>query len=1828
MKQLLRHTFTWLFAFSFITGNAQTQQQATSSTAQHNQPCHGVPGACGGSGTHNILAAAHTGPVVTPQNGNGTLGNSYNFSKCGLNFTQASQRLGQRFSPAGVAQPAPFTISGIPTCAVIEKAFLWAEGSGNGTAQTATVAGPLGTANYPMSIIGSGPDKCWSYSGSYTYRADVTPSVSGNGTYNISGLLTSNVTSGNDMDGATLMVIYSDPTAAYRGTLIIDDGAIVNNTGGSVSYNMNYAAVCGATTGAQAFCCLGDIQMAVTSLTLNGTSAPIAWNWWNYVQTATTVAAGQTTSNFFINTPSDCYNLCVVGLYYRTTSCTTCPTSTALTLTTTSTNPSCTGCNGTATVNVVSGGSPPYTYSWSTTPVQTTQTATGLCAGTYTVTVTANGGCLTNTAVVTLTSSGGGLTVSSGGQTNVSCNGLCNGSATVTASGGTPPYTYSWNTTPVQTTPTATNLCPGNYTCTVTSSNGCTGTLSFTITQPPVLTASSSSTPISCAGGCNGTATATGSGGTPTYTYSWNTTPVQNTQTATGLCAGTYVCTITDSRGCTTTQTVTLTAPPALTSTQAHTNVTCNGLCNGTATATPSGGSPGYTYSWNTTPVQTTQTATGLCAGTYVCTITDSHLCTTTQTVTITQPAAFTSSQTSTNIMCNGVCNGSASMTTSGGNGSPTYSWNTTPVQTTSSISGLCAGTYIGTATDASGCTTTQTVTITQPTALTATTSSTPISCSTGCNGTATATASGGTAPYSYSWNTTPVQNTQTATGLCGGTYVCTITDSHTCTITQTVTLTAPSTLTSTQSHTDVTCNGACNGTGTATASGGTGPYAYSWNTTPVQTTQTATGLCAGTYICTITDAQLCTTTQTVTITQPAAFTSSQSSTNILCNGACTGTATITGSGGTGSPTYSWNTTPAQTTSTATALCAGTYIGTATDGNGCTSTQTVTITQPPALTSSQTHTDVTCNAACNGTATVSSAGGTGTPTYSWNTTPAQTTATASNLCAGVFICTVTDGNGCTSSQTVTITQPTALALSATTVSSTCGSANGSIDLTVTGGTTPYSYSWNTTPVQTTEDLTNILAGTYIVTVTDFANCTATLSVTVSNMGSPTITITSQTDVTCFNACDGTINTSTSGGTAPYAYSWNTTPVQTTPNASALCAGTYIVTVTDANNCTAQGTATISQPTQLQATIAGTDVSCFGACDGTASVTATGGTAPYTYNWAPAGGSGPSASGLCAMTYTCTITDANNCTTTITITITEPTALALSTAGFSATCNGSCDGQVVVIPSGGTQPYSYLWSSGCTNPSCNNMCAGIDTITVTDAHGCTIQDTAMVTQPTAITATSSAVSAHCNQPDGSATVNPSGGTGSYSYSWNTTPVQTTQTATNIQPGTYICTITDANLCSLAVSVTVPNIPGVQLVASGQTDVTCNGLCDGTANVSALSGTQPYTYNWNTTPAQTTPNATALCAGSFICTVTDSAGCTASVTVTITQPTPLTVAVATPPWPSICLGQSTNLQATPGGGTIPYVVAWNPGSLAGNSPSVSPTATTTYTVTVTDQNNCTATATETITVNPIPAAALAADVTAGCVPLCVNFADLSTVGAPDNIASWVWDFGDGSPTSNAQSPSHCYTVPGVYTITLTVTSNNGCTNTIVMANYINVYPVPTADFSASPQPATILNPQIFFTDLSVGATQWNWSFGDVANSSSSLQNPSFVYGDSGCYNVYLIVNNADNCFDTTDQIICIAPEYALYIPNAFTPNGDGVNDFFIPKGMGINPDDFEMWIFDRWGNMIYYTDDLLHGWDGHANGGNDFAQIDTYVYKIKCKDVLENKHDYIGRVTLVK
>jgi gliding motility-associated-like protein len=288
-------------------------------------------------------------------------------------------------------------------------------------------------------------------------------------------------------------------------------------------------------------------------------------------------------------------------------------------------------------------------------------------------------------------------------------------------------------------------------------------------------------------------------------------------------------------------------------------------------------------------------------------------------------------------------------------------------------------------------------------------------------------------------------------------------------------------------------------------------------------------------------------------------------------------------------------------------------------------------------------------------------------------------------------------------------------------------------------------------------------------------------------------------------------------------------------------------------------------------------------------------------------------------------------------------------------------------------------------------------------------------------------------------------------------------------------------------------------------------------------------------------------------------------------------------------------------------------------------------------CSDSITKVVVVNPNPTVSFAANDTAGCELLCLSFNDLSSISTGTNI-KWVWNVGDGSASISTQNIEHCYNNDSVYvpislTVDLTVTSDSGCVSYLSKPNYITVYPNPVANFIAAPKTETIMNPIILITDSSMGTNFWNWDLGDLSalilsGSDTSSYTPPFphTYQDTGTFIIMLITSTQYGCLDTSYQHISIGPDASFYIPNAFSPNNDGINDTFFPKGIFVS--NFEMTIFDRWGNSIFYSDDFNKHWDGTANYGTEMAQVDVYIYVIKATDINRKKHNYKGIVTLVR
>ncbi len=773
-------------------------------------------------------------------------------------------------------------------------------------------------------------------------------------------------------------------------------------------------------------------------------------------------------------------------------------------------------------------------------------------------------------------------------------------------------------------------------------------------------------------------------------------------------------------------------------------DASCNGATDGSADLTVSGGKPGFTYSW-TNGGGTSQDLSGKAAGTYVVTVTDAASCTTTNSVTITEPVVLSASVAKTDVTCNGANNGTITVSSpAGGYGTYEYRLDLGTWQSSGSFTDLAPATYSVQIRDAAHITCVITLgnqIINEPVVLSATVAKTDVTCYNSSNGTITVTSpAGGHGSYKYRLDAGTWQSSGSFTGLAPATYSVQIQDSAypTCIITLgSQTITQPDAIGATVNSADVTCNGLGNGTITLSAPfGGSGSYEYSINGIIWQSSGSFIGLTPATYSVFIRDSLVTACAISLgskSILEPVVLGASIVGTDVTCFGLSTGAADLTPTGGNGGNTFLWSN--AAVTEDLTGLAAGTYTVTVTDTKGCTATAGVIIGEPnlliiPGYTADSVR-NVSCRGGNDGAVYITPIGGNGGNTFLWSPGGGKTEDTT-GLVAGTYSVMVTDSKGCWATASAIVTQPAA-ALSASIIGTdlSCNGDNtGAANLTVLGGTSPYYYAWTgpSSYTATTEDLTGRATGTYSVIVTDAKGCTTSAGVTLNQPNVLNASI-AGTNINCYGGSTGVANLTVTGGTTNYTYSWTKSPsatvIGTTEDLSGLTIGTYNVTVTDAHSCTATATVTITQLNALSATTAKTNVTCNGFDNGTITISnPQGGSGSYEYtingsSWSTT----VSYTGLAPANYNAIyIRDAANPTCIVSLTsqnITQPAVLDIPTASIThINCFGYNTGAIDINVTGGTTPYTYSWSNGSTTQDLTGLAAGTYTITVTDLNLCT------------------------------------------------------------------------------------------------------------------------------------------------------------------------------------------------------------------------------------------------------------------------------------------------------------------------------------------------------------------------------------------------------------------------------------------------------------------------------------------------------------------------------
>ncbi len=1188
------------------------------------------------------------------------------------------------------------------------------------------------------------------------------------------------------------------------------------------------------------------------------------------------------------------------------------------------------------------------------------------------------------------------------------------------------------------------------------------------------------------------------------------------------------------------------------------------------------------------------------------------------------------------NVSCFGANDGVAYAHATTANAGLSYGWANGP--NTLTYSNLAPGTYIFTATDASACVRSDTIIITQPAQLTA---NVPDASQTNCagagTGTLVATSGGGTGPNTFIWNSNPAQNDSILDNVTAGTYSVTVSDSRGCTATASGTLTITAggnnVALSNPVITNVSCFGGADGSITASATGGSGVYNYNWNGGPA--TAANPNLVAGAYTVTVDDGAGCTASGTYNVTQPTQLTlNAPAITNIGCGGG-TGSITANPTGGTTSYAYAWSqqsNSQTYTGQTITGLSADNYNLTVTDAHACTVTAAYTVTVAPSLAFTQSQTNASCFGSSDGSATITVTGGTPPYQYNWNANGPTANATLSGLAAGTADVTITDAN-CTATATFTITEPTQVVIAQ--VSQTNVSCGGGSDGTITvsaagGGNQAYNYAWNTNPVQTGATASNLPAGSVTVVATDINLCTASATYTITEPTPVTVSLVSLTGVSCAGGSDGSITVLAAGGSgAGYNYAWNTTPAQMGATASNLPAGTFTVVAADANLCSVSANFTVTEPAALVVdSVSIVNVSCSGA-PGSLTAHISGGTGSYTYTWAQQSNSqvysGQLITGLQADTYGLLVTDANSCTITGAYTVNADVPLAFTQTQTEVSCFGGNNGSATVTITSGTPPYMYLWSATTVGGSStiNGLAAGVSDVTITDAD-CSATATFNITQPTQVVVSlvSQTDIACAGGNNGTIEVAASGGTGAYSYAWNSTPAQNGAIATNLPAATYTVVASDANACTATGTYSLSE-PAILSIELDSIDATCFNAPNGSVVASVNGGTTPYAYQWSDPDNQTTKNAMGLLAGPYTCVVTDANGCIISGSSSVQQPDDMLIS---PPVVTAvkCIGDKNGtIMVDAQGGTSPFnYSATQDGAnfVFATNNVIMGLAIGTYTVIVADDNGCTKTVFATVPNATIDNFTTSTDSTK-CYGPSYTDGSASIQPTPNSYGNGPFQYQiDGGLLQFSNDFYGLGAGPHI----ITVINGNGCISEVPV---IVAEPLPIV---VDVVPDTVILPlgegeQVMVTYINApGEVTYSWT-PELGLSCIDCPNPMVSPFTQQDYVITIsMVNGSATCYGSATLHADVLDPLPVFIPNSFTPNGDGNNDVFQLFGQSIKTVDLR--IFNRWGELVYKTNNQFSGWDGTYKGQMQLPQVFTYAVKIVFLD--DKKVDRKGTVTLLR
>ena len=1456
---------------------------------------------------------------------------------------------------------------------------------------------------------------------------------------------------------------------------------------------------------------------------------------------------------------------------------------------------------GSITIENVTGGVGGYSYVWHNSEGQVvganSNVLSGVNAGVYNLTVSDANNCEVTDAI-TLGSSSNSVSF-----TTVAHDLLCyadgSGRIEVQAITGNSPYSVAWSSASangIQDNITAsqidiTNLPAGNYTIIVTDADECSSTLTTIVEEPALLGASASLvSPVMCFGdkfditvSADGGSLADGT----EYSYHWSNDVDVLSQT--GLeDFGTYSVTVTDDNGCIATSSVNVEEPSQVRITISASAILCNGQTS-TVTVTGNGGTGVYSG---------TGTFENVNAGPHTYTIADENGCSASDDITITEPNEL--GVNFNNIVAQ-TCEtlGSVELLISNAQGNTSYSWDggSASAYTSATTEHLGTGAHTVSVTDGNGCTATATVDIPNNNGMTLSpNTSQPARCFGESSGSVMIDFVNGTSPYAILWNGNLINETNdyhNFDNLTAGTYEVTVIDADGCSSSTSVEIAQPDEFEATASVISIiNCHDETFDI-SASAQGGNGGYAYMWDGSVAGQSQSGLSEYRN-YNVVVTDAEGCTATSSVTPENPQelAITSIVAEA-IQCHGGTTVVNAYAG-GGSGTLNYTWAAEGISAVNSQQITApAGTYSLTVTDGNGCWISTTYTIENPDAISISITgSTEQYCTAL--GEVRLVVGGGTGALSYSWDgntTNTVSDNSIVSQLSAGTHTLTVTDVNGCSATRPVYIDYAAGMSVSASQPDSVrCfGETNGEFTISMDNGLAPYTIVWNNgtiTEYSNVHTFSNLSAGIYGITVTDAHHCMEMISVEVR--GPERLVASSSAERILCHGGTADVTVSATGGTLPYQ---NTGVFN-------LGVGEYDYQVVDARGCESTTHVSLTEPTSISVNAVAANAQCYGG-NGRANLIISGGTNPYSVVWQD-NSTGLDNTHIPVNTnFGYTVTDLNGCTYDGTVTVGQPQQLSLDLLATSVSCYGIEDARVEVSQiSGGTMPYNYMWSNGNTMNSLVSVGAGTYSLLVTDANGCTISATTVVTQPEALNVSVISSNVECGISNGSLSANVYGGNRPYVYYWSNGGVASV--LDNVGAGTYTLTVTDANRCSSTASSQISVAGMLRASIEEQSPVSCFGMTDATLVATAEQAQPPVIYQWNN--GQNGSTLFGLGAGMYIVTVTDGWGCQGLADYMLYSPTAMIMSSQVTD--AKCSNTSEGaISLTIGGGRPPYSYLWSTG---GTEPNLEDLRAGSYGVQVTDMSGCTLQ--ENFVISAPATIRVEADVT-----------DVTCYGKKDgrveiNVTGGVEPYDYGFYIGNTVSHSgrvYEHLRPGVYNIS--VSDANGCGKSISVAvgqpERLGISPLINFPSCKDLHDATV---EIFTTG---GTAPFTYTLGTYTSDSSI-----FINLNPGIYSA--VVTDANGCSNEVSEIIVPESELdCLRIPNVITPNGDGVNDEWIIENIEIFPE-AHIYVYNRWGQLLYHGRGDGKRWDGSYRG--HFVPSGVYMYIIKLESVEET---YEGTVTVL-